>query len=111
MSGLSRLGKKLVAMYLDGNQHHLRQSAALHLTSVAKGQVTQPWQGEGVLRDNGHDKLVPIVLSGKRKGDVQLQRVEVSGVISHPGLDAIFVCYDRSSTSSSSPGVKPESCN
>jgi pyoverdine/dityrosine biosynthesis protein len=111
MSGLSRLGKKLVAMYLDGNQHHLRQSAALHLTSVAKGQVTQPWQGEGVLRDNGHDKLVPIVLSGKRRDEVRLQRVDVPGVVSHPGLDAIFVCYDRSSASSSSSEAKPENCN
>jgi hypothetical protein len=108
MSGLSRLGKKLVAMYLDGNQHHLRQEAALHLTSVAKGQVTQPWQGEGVLRDNGHDKLVPIVLSGKRRAEVRLSRVDVPGVISHPGLESICVCYDHSSTSSSSIEPAPE---
>jgi hypothetical protein len=111
MSGLSRLGKKLVAMYLDGNQHHLRQSAALHLTSVAKGQVTQPWQGEGVLRDNGHDKLVPIVLSGKRRQEVEMQRVEVPGVINHPGLEAIYVCCDQTSTSSSSIGPTPENRN
>jgi hypothetical protein len=111
MSGLSRLGKKLVAMYLDGNQHHLRQAAALHLTSVAKGQVTQPWQGEGVLRDNGHDKLVPIVLSGKRKNEVRLHRVDVRGVISYPGLESIYVCYDQSSTSSSSIEPTPENRN
>jgi hypothetical protein len=111
MSGLSRLGKKLVAMYLDGNQHHLRQSAALHLTSVAKGQVTQPWQGEGVLRDNGHDKLVPIVLSGKRRDEVQLSRVDVPGVISHPGLGSICVCYDQNSSSSSSIQATPENRN
>jgi hypothetical protein len=111
MSGLSRLGKKLVAMYLDGNQHHLRQSAALHLTSVAKGQVTQPWQGEGVLRDNGHDKLVPIVLSGKRRQEVEMRPVEVAGVINYPGLESIYVCCDQSSTSSSSIESKPENLN
>lgn len=111
LSGLSRLGKKLVAMYLDGNQHHLRQAAALHLTSVAKGQVTQPWQGEGVLRDNGHDKLVPIVLSGKRRQEVEMRRVEVPGVINYHGLEAIYVCCDQDSTSSSSNGPTPENRN
>jgi hypothetical protein len=111
LSGLSRLGKKLVAMYLDGNQHHLRQSAALHLTSVAKGQVTQPWQGEGVLRDNGHDKLVPIVLSGKRRSEVRLERVDVPGVISAWGLDSIYVCCERDSTSASSLAARPENPN
>jgi hypothetical protein len=111
LSGLSRLGKKLVAMYLDGNQHHLRQAVSLHLTSVAKGQVTQPWQGEGVLRDNGHGKLVPTVLSGKRRHEVEMRQVETPGVVSYPGLDSIFVCCDQNSTSSSSLATVPENRN
>ena len=32
LSGFSRLGHKLIAMYLDGHQHHLRAPAALHNT-------------------------------------------------------------------------------
>ena len=58
-------------MYLDGSQHHIRQPVALHLTTVDKGQVTQPWQGEGALRDNGHGRLEPYVLTtGRRERSV-----------------------------------------
>jgi hypothetical protein len=54
--------ERLLALYLDGSQHH-RTQTALHLTSVDKGQMTQPWQGEGVLLDNGRQKLEPFVLT------------------------------------------------
>ena len=67
LSGFSRLGHSLVGMYLDGSQHHIRQPAALHLASVGKEQVTQPWQGEGALVDNGKGQLVPLVLTGGRR--------------------------------------------
>jgi hypothetical protein len=95
LSGLSRSGNKIVAMYLDGNQHHIRQDAALHLTSLGKGQVTQPWQGEGALRDNGHGKLVPTVLTTKRREEFHARRIEVRDIVPHDGLDSIFVCYDQ----------------
>lgn len=95
LSKLSRLGKKIVAMYLDGNQHHLRQMAALHLTSVGKGQVTQPWQGEGALRDNGHGKLVPTVLTTRRREELHVRKINVPGIIPHQGLNSICVCYDQ----------------
>jgi hypothetical protein len=58
--------ERLLALYLDGSQHHRRQMA-LHLTSVDKGQVTQPWQGEGVLLDNGRQMLEPFVLTAGRR--------------------------------------------
>lgn len=94
LSGLSRLGHKIVAMYLDGHQHHLRQPAAIHLTSVAKGQVTQPWQGEGALRDNGYGQLVPTVLTRKRRAEFDIQRIPFPG-FSCPGFESIPVCRER----------------
>jgi hypothetical protein len=94
LSGLSRMGHKIVAMYLDGHQHHLRQTGALHLTSVGKGQVTQPWQGEGALRDNGHGRLIPTVLTGKRREQLLVQRVDVRGSFPYPGFETIAVCRE-----------------
>src|SRR4051794_25643234 len=47
LSGLTASKNRLIAMYLDGSQHHVRQAAALHLTTLDKGQITQPWQGVG----------------------------------------------------------------
>ena len=71
LSHLTRGRQRLIAMYLDGSQHHIRQPVALHLTTVDKGQVTQPWQGEGALRDNGHGRLEPYVLTtGRRERSV-----------------------------------------
>src|SRR5262249_25756307 len=58
---------KLIAMYLDGSQPHQPQAVALHLTTLDKGQVTQPWQGEGSLVDNGHGSLEPFVLTAGRR--------------------------------------------
>lgn len=98
LSGLSRLGHKLIAMYLDGSQHHLRQRAALHLTSLGKGQITQPWQGEGALLDNGHGKLVPTVLTGKRQEEFDVREMVLTGVLPVPGFNSIRVCYNRTKT-------------
>jgi hypothetical protein len=94
LSGFSRLGHKLIAMYLDGTQHHIRQRAALHLTSVGKGQVTQPWQGEGALLDNGHGKLVPLVLTAGRRDKLLSQVVSGLDMLPLAGFDAIEVCRE-----------------
>ena len=37
------------------------------MTTLGKGQITQPWQGEGALCDNGHGELVPFVLTTGRR--------------------------------------------
>lgn len=67
LSGFTRGKRRLVAMYLDGSQHHLPQAVALHLTTLDKGQITQPWQGIGALVDNLHGGLEPFVLTGGRR--------------------------------------------
>jgi hypothetical protein len=95
MSGLSRLGKKLVAMYLDGHQHHIRQFAAFHLRSVGKQQGTQPWQGEGALVDNGAGQLVPVVVTSKRRQELHLQRERLPAILPLPGFDSILVGRNR----------------
>jgi hypothetical protein len=82
---------KLIAMYLDGSQHHTPQTVALHLTTLDKGQVTQPWQGEGALVDNGHGLLEPFVLTAGRR--LRYTTCEVAGLdlIPCPGFDSIRV--------------------
>ena len=95
LSGFSRLGNKLIAMYMDGNQHHLRQQAALHLASLGKEQVTQPWQGEGGLWDNGRGKLVPLVLTAGRRQKLTTQELTGLNLIPLEGFDAIEVCWDK----------------
>ncbi len=95
LSGFSRLGKGLNAMYLDGHQHHLRQEAALHLASLGKQQLTQPWQGPGALLDNGAGKLVPIVLTAKRLARVDCESVELPGLIPLPDFATIQVARER----------------
>ncbi len=95
LSGFSRLGHKLIAMYMDGNQHHIRQQAALHLATVGKEQVVQPWQGEGALLDNGRGKLVPTVLTAGRREKVTSQRVTGLGLLGDAAFDAIEVCAER----------------
>src|SRR5262249_57156519 len=72
--------ERLLALYLDGSQHHRRQ-LALHLTSVDKGQVTQPWQGEGVLLDNGHQQLGPFVLTAGRRTRYGTRIIDGSDVV------------------------------
>jgi hypothetical protein len=95
LSGFSRLGHKLIAMYLDGQQHHLPAEAALHLTSLGKGLVVQPWQGEGALLDNGHGKLVPTVLTAGRRDKVVSQTVGGLNLVPQEGFDSIAVCSEK----------------
>jgi hypothetical protein len=85
---------RLVALYLDGSQHH-RQQLALHLTSVDKGQMTQPWQGEGVLLDNGCQKLVPFVLTGGRRSRYQIRVVNGLDMVAAPGFDRLAVVWPQ----------------
>jgi hypothetical protein len=82
---------KLIAMYLDGSQHHVPQAVALHLTTLDKGQVTQPWQGEGALLDNGHGKLEPFVLTAGRRSRYALQEVAGLDLVPCPGFDRLSV--------------------
>lgn len=86
--------ERLLALYLDGSQHH-RQQMALHLTSVDKGQMTQPWQGEGVLLDNGHEKLEPFVLTGGRRSRYQMRVLDGLDVIAAPGFERLAVVWSR----------------
>jgi hypothetical protein len=95
LSGFSRLGKGLNAMYLDGHQHHLRQDATLHLASLGKQQLTQPWQGPGALLDNGVGKLVPIVLTGKRRERVDCQPIRLPNLVPLPDFASILVALER----------------
>jgi hypothetical protein len=91
MTGMTASKRRIVAMYLDGSQHHLRQSIALHLTSLDKGQVAQPWQGEGALLDNGHGKLEPVVLTAGRLARLRLETVGGLDLIAAPGFGQISV--------------------
>ncbi len=101
----------LVGMYLDGNQHHLRLKGALHLTTLGKGQVTQPWQGEGALRDNGYGELLPVVLTQQRT-PVYKKMVSGLDLLTLEGFDQIEVCWldtELSATSVTSiPGRQDE---
>jgi hypothetical protein len=94
LSGITRSKGRIISMYLDGHQHHLRQPVALHLTSVDKGQVTQPWQGEGALLDNGHGKLVPFVLTGGRRSRYRTGVVDGLDLVPLPGFDRIVVAAE-----------------
>lgn len=87
---------RLLALYLDGSQHH-RQQRALHLTSVDKGQMTQPWQGEGVLLDNGCQKLVPFVLTGGRRSRYHIRVLEGMDIVAAPGFDRLAVVWPQTS--------------
>jgi hypothetical protein len=91
--------KRLLALYLDGSQHH-RQQTALHLTSVDKGQMTQPWQGEGVLLDNGRGKLEPFVLTGGRRSRYQVRVVEGLNLVAAPGFERLAVVWPQASAES-----------
>jgi len=89
--------ERLLALYLDGSQHH-RQQVALHLTSVDKGQMTQPWQGEGVLLDNGRGKLEPFVLTGGRRSRYHQSSIEGLDLISSPGFERLTVVWPQAPT-------------
>jgi hypothetical protein len=86
--------ERLVALYLDGSQHH-RQQVTLHLTSVDKGQMTQPWQGEGVLLDNGHRKLVPFVLTAGRRPHYHSWIIDGLNIVPCPGFDRIAIVWPQ----------------
>ena len=92
--------ERLLALYLDGSQHHRRQ-AALHLTSVDKGQMTQPWQGEGVLLDNGRQKLEPFVLTAGRRSRYHSRIIEGLDLVAAPGFDRLAVVWPHAPVVSS----------
>jgi hypothetical protein len=91
LSGLSRGRRRIIALYLDGSQHHVRQPVTLHVTTLDKGQVTQPWQGEGALRDNGHGRLEPYVLTAARRQQCSVRTVDGLDLLHLPGFDRIAV--------------------
>jgi nitroreductase len=91
--GFSKRRFRLVAMYLDGTQHHIRQEVALHLTTLDKGQVTQPWQGEGALLDNGHGRLEPFVLTAGRRQRHQVANVDGLDILPMTGFDRIAIAW------------------
>lgn len=93
LSHLTRGRRRLIAMYLDGSQHHIRQPVALHLTTLDKGQVTQPWQGEGALRDNGHGRLEPYVLTTGRRERSVVRTVAGLDLVPLPGFERIAVTW------------------
>jgi hypothetical protein len=103
MSGLTYSGKSITAMYLDGYQHHVRQFAALHLRSVGKQQGTQPWQGQGVLLDNGVGKLVPVVLTAKRREQMLCQSVALPSMVDLPNFAAITIARELTKVADTSP--------
>jgi hypothetical protein len=105
--GVTNSWTRIVGMYLDGTQHHLPQLVALHLTTVAKGQVTQPWQGEGVLLDNGHNKLEPFVMTAGRRQRHALCLVPVGGIINMPGFDSISVAWANTEASAGAESARP----
>lgn len=114
LTGFTRKKFRIIGMYLDGSQHHLPQEVALHLTSVDKGQVTQPWQGEGVLLDNGHGKLVPFVLTAHRRQQYDSQWVDGLDVVPRPGFDRLAVVRalpvaDAPGSALGSAGTQPPS--
>lgn len=86
--------ERLVALYLDGSQHH-RTQVAMHLTSVDKGQMTQPWQGEGVLLDNGRQKLEPFVLTGGRRPRYHVRVLDGLDLVPIPGFERIAVVWPK----------------
>jgi hypothetical protein len=106
ISGLSKHGRSLIAMYLDGHQHHIKQPAALHLATLGKEQVTQPWQGEGALRDNGRQKLVPIVLTAQRRARMVLQPVEGLRLVPLAGFDSIHIGYESADAEDRPCGIE-----
>jgi hypothetical protein len=68
--------------------------------------VTQPWQGEGGLRDNGHGRLEPHVLTAVRRQQSVIRIVDGLDLIPLPGFDRIAVAW---SDAPAAPG--PESAD
>jgi hypothetical protein len=97
---------KLIGMYLDGSQHHAPQAVALHLTTLDKGQVTQPWQGAGALVDNGRGSLEPFVLTAGRRLRHTTRAVGRLDMVSCPGFESIDVAAPIPA-SEPGPAVRP----
>jgi hypothetical protein len=95
LSGVTNSKSRLIAMYLDGSQHHLRQSVAFHLTTLDKGQMTQPWQGIGALVDNQHGGLEPFVLTGGRQRRYETRTIDGLNVLPGESFDSIRVARLR----------------
>jgi hypothetical protein len=108
LSGLTRSKNRLIAMYLDGSQHHVRQEVAFHLTSLEKGCVTQPWQGAGALEDNAHGALTPLVLTANRQRRYTTRIVPCLNLLNCPGFDTIAVAQLEKS-SEGGPETAPAS--
>lgn len=108
LSGLTNSKSRLIGMYLDGTQHHIPQQVAFHLTSLDKGQVTQPWQGIGGLLDNGHGKLEPFVLTAGRQQRYTTQLVDRLDFDFGPGFDQMAVASPLASEPEVAPPSKPE---
>jgi hypothetical protein len=106
LSGVTKSKNRIIAMYLNGSQHHIRQAVSLHLTSVDKGQVTQPWQGEGALLDNDHGGLEPHVLTAGRRLRYRVESVDGLSVLPVPGFERMAVVK---SSESSRPAAAPKS--
>jgi len=77
MSRLPHLQRPLMALYSG-------ERGLLRLYSLCKGNVTQPWQGEGCLKPNEKGELVPFVLTQERKGRYRTQWV--NGIRAAQGL-------------------------
>ncbi|MCI0742623.1 MAG: L-tyrosine/L-tryptophan isonitrile synthase family protein [Gemmataceae bacterium] len=95
LTGVRFIGRSLIAMYLDGTQHHVRLWGALHLTTLGKGVITQPWQGTGALCDNGHGQLVPFVLTAGRRERTASREVTGLDLLRLEGFDRILVCREK----------------
>lgn len=100
LSGLPKLGNAIVGTYLDGKQHHCPEPPAFHLTSLGKGQMAQPWQGEGALSDNGHGKLVPCVLTAGRRASMNIVTYDGLDIVPVEGFDSIQVGFPQQETPS-----------
>lgn len=77
LSGLARLQRPVMALYTS-------ERGLLRLFSLCNGNITQPWQGEGCLRLNENDKLVPFVLTQERRDTVRIHWV--NGIHAAGGL-------------------------
>jgi hypothetical protein len=108
LSGVTNSKSRLIAMYLDGSQHHRRQAVAFHLTTLDKGQITQPWQGAGALVDNQHGRLEPFVLSAGRRLRYDTRSVDQIHVLPGPAFERIAVARLVSSPQEAEPVLPRE---
>lgn len=97
LSYLPYLQRPLMALYSG-------ERGLLRLYSLCKGNVTQPWQGEGCLTPNPKGELVPFVLTQERKNLYRAQWV--NGIRAARGLlDRIRVVEPTTSCQFNSGGA------